>query len=300
MNAARQWDQFASPLLDCVPADQVLIVDSSSSDGTADLARTSGFRVEQVPRHAFNHGGTRQWAAGLVPEADILVFLTQDAVLASSQMIALLLEPFRDSAVAISYGRQLPRPGARPIEAHARLFNYPATSALHTLDSRAHLGFKSIFVSNSFAAYRRTALEAAGGFPSDVILGEDTVTAARLLLLGWKIAYVSDALVYHSHDYTIAQEFRRYFDVGVLHSRQSWLLREFGGASGEGGRFVRSELAYLMTHQPFAIPSALLRTAAKLVGYRLGRLEHHLPTGLKQTLSMHRSFWGRGGRGERD
>ncbi len=269
----------------------MLIVDSSSSDTTADLARSCGFRVVQVPRQEFNHGGTRQWAASLVPQADILVFLTQDAVLAGNRMIDLLLQPFADSTVAISYGRQLPRPAAGPIEAHARLFNYPAVSAVHTLEARIRLGFKSIFVSNSFAAYRRTALEATGGFPTDVIFGEDTVTAARLLLQGWKIAYASDAQVFHSHDYTITQEFKRYFDVGVLHARESWLLREFGAASEEGSRFVRSELAYLKANSPLTIPSALLRTAAKLLGYRLGRAENHLSLRIKQKLSMHRSFW---------
>jgi rhamnosyltransferase len=159
------------------------------------------------------------------------------------------------------------------------------------LGDRERLGFKTIFISNSFAAYRRTALMEGGGFPKDVIFGEDTITAAKLLLGGWKIAYVAEAKVYHSHSYTWTQDFKRYFDIGVLHARESWLLEEFGGAGGEGGRFVRSELSYLWPRYWWLIPSALIRTALKLVGYRLGRIEKKLSLRWKRRLSMHRRFW---------
>jgi rhamnosyltransferase len=69
---------------------------------------------------------------------------------------------------------------------------------------------------------------AVAGFPEKLILGEDMVVAARMLQAGWSVAYVSDAQVYHSHGYTIAQEFKRYFDIGVMHQDQAWILQEFG------------------------------------------------------------------------
>jgi len=273
------------------PPEQVLIVDSSSADGTADLARTAGFRVHTITRESFNHGGTRQLAADLLPEVDILVYLTQDAFLASGDAIAELLKAFDDPAVGAAYGRQLPRVAATPIEAHARLFNYPAISGVRALSSRQDMGIKAIFISNSFAAYRRQSLIAVGGFQSDVIFGEDTIVAAKLLLAGWKIAYVAEAQVYHSHAYTWTQDFKRYFDIGVLHSRESWLLQEFGSTGGEGARFVRSELSYLWTRRWWDIPSALIRTALKLVGYRLGKMECKLSKKWKRDLSMYPGFW---------
>ena len=49
-----------------VPAEPLLIIDSSSSDGTADLARSLGAQVEVIAKSAFNHGGTRNRAATLV------------------------------------------------------------------------------------------------------------------------------------------------------------------------------------------------------------------------------------------
>jgi GT2 family glycosyltransferase len=291
LNAASEWRRFAPVLLACVRPEQVLILDSSSVDGTADLARAAGFRVHSIPRSEFNHGGTRQWAAAeLLPKAELLIFLTQDAILADPGALDALLVPFSDPKVAAAFGRQLPRPEAGPIEAHARFFNYPSQSSIRTLESREALGFKAIFFSNSFAAYRREALMEVGGFPPNVIFGEDTITVAKFLLTGWKIAYVAEAKAYHSHSYNWLQDFKRYFDIGVLHSRESWLLREFGQTSGEGRRFVVSELGYLR-RSFWLVPSALIRTALKLLGYRLGRLERRLSTGWKRRLSMHSGYW---------
>lgn len=292
LNAALDWPKFSSALLSCATPDRVLIVDSSSTDETANLARAAGFNVCSIPLSQFNHGGTRQLATELLPDAEILVYLTQDAILQGPAELANLLAAFDDGSVAAAYGRQLPRLGAGPMEAHARYFNYSSQSSLRDLADRKRFGFKTIFISNSFAAYRREALMAVGGFPRDVIFGEDTITAARLLLSGWKIAYVAEAKVYHSHSYTWIQDFKRYFDIGVLHVRESWLLTEFGGAGGEGTRFVRSELNYLWPKYWWLIPSALIRTALKLVGYRLGRIERRLSSGLKRRLSMHHRFWG--------
>jgi rhamnosyltransferase len=227
----------------------------------------------------------------LSPEAEIFLFMTQDAVIADASAINCLVSAFADQGVAAAFGRQLPRPGATPIEAHARLFNYPPKSAVRSLADRKNVGLKAIFISNSFAAYRRDALVSVGGFAQGVIFGEDTVTAAKLLLSGQKIAYVAEAQVYHSHSYTLMQEFKRYFDIGVLHARESWLLEEFGGAGGEGGRFVRSEIRFLWPRHANYLASALIRTAAKFLGYQLGRHENKLGRNLKRKLSMHRAFW---------
>jgi len=291
LNASREWEAFREVLLQNVAADDVIVIDSASTDGTADIVSRDSVRVCSIKRSEFDHGGTRQLALDLAPKADVFVYLTQDALLAGEDHVLQLLRAFDDPSVGAAFGRQLPRRNASPIEAHARLFNYSTRSGLRTLSDKATLGFKAIFISNSFAAYRRTALEAVGGFPRDTIFGEDTITAAKLLKAGWKIAYVAEAQVYHSHSYTWRQEFRRYFDIGVLHSREHWLIEEFGGASGEGARFVRSELRSLWPKHWWLIPSALIRTALKLVGYKLGKMESHLPVALKRSISMNRGYW---------
>ena len=292
LNAAESWDDLAAAIKrQTCTVDEVVIIDSQSSDSTAMLARASGFRVCSIRRSDFDHGGTRQMAVEMLPNADIVIYLTQDAILSSTEALSTLVAAFRDPSVAVAYGRQLPRSGAGAIEAHARLFNYPRQSAVRELRDKDQLGFKTIFVSDSFAAYRSSALMEVGGFPANTIFGEDTITAGRLLLAGYKIAYVAEAAVYHSHAHTRAQEFKRYFDIGVLHNREYWLLECFGGASGEGGRFVASELNYLLHQDALKIPDAILRTALKYAGYRFGRAENKLSLALKRRLGMNSKYW---------
>jgi rhamnosyltransferase len=217
--------------------------------------------------------------------------MTQDALLGNADALQSLLSAFDDPSVACAYGRQLPHADATPIAAHARIFNYSETSHSISFADQPQLGIKTCFLSNSFAAYRLPDLLAVGGFPADVILGEDMAVAARLLMAGKRIAYVANACVYHSHNYSPMQELRRYFDVGVFHARSPWLLRSFGGARGEGIRFVRSELSYLWQCAPTLIPSAVLRTLVKWLGYKLGRYESKLPLFIKRICSMHKGYW---------
>ena len=91
LNAAKDWPQFAPALLTCVRPEQVLVIDSESTDGTVKLAQAVGFQVCSVARAEFNHGGTRQMAAEKLPNTEILVYVTQDAVLAGPDALASLL-----------------------------------------------------------------------------------------------------------------------------------------------------------------------------------------------------------------
>ena len=269
-----------------------VVVDSASTDGTNFAALPKGWQLLPIVAADFNHGRSRNLGLQHMPAGtDVVVFMTQDAILAGPGAVQALLSAFDDPSVACAYGRQLPHSDASPLAAYARLFNYPVTSRVVSLEDKACLGLKACFLSNSFAAYRVADLQAIGGFATDVILGEDMSAAARLLLAGKRSAYVAEACVYHSHNYSLAQEFRRYFDTGVFHARSHWLLEEFGSANGEGLRFVSSELHYLSKYAPYSIPYAILHTLAKWVGYKLGRLEAYLPMKIKVICSMHKGYW---------
>lgn len=292
LNAGSLWQSWLKAYLQQTrKPDCLLVIDSSSGDNTAGLARAQGFEVQIIPKSEFNHGGTRQSGVNRLAEVDIIVFLTQDALLASPDAIERLLAVFDDQQVGAAYGRQLPHRNAGPIAAHARLFNYPAESQLRGLEDRSRFGIKTAFISNSFAAYRRDALIQVGGFPVDTIMNEDTYVAGKMLVSGWKIAYCADAQVFHSHNYGFLDEFKRYFDIGVFHTHTAWLQKTFGGASGEGLRFVLSEMFYLMKHAPWLIPSAVLRTGLKWLGFKLGSLHPGLPLAILRCFSLHKTYW---------
>ncbi len=290
-NASSHWKQLQAALdRQGIAKDQVLIVDSSSTDNTAALVKRAGYSLKVIPQEQFQHGATRQLALAQLPWAEILVYLTQDAV-PGKNAISTLIKAFDDAEVGAAYGRQLPRPEADAIETHARLFNYPPVSAVRNFASREQLGFRAAFFSNSFAAYRRSALEAVGGFPTDTIVSEEVTVVARMLIEGWKVAYQADATAVHSHPFTVRKEFSRYFDIGVHHGRTGWLIEQFGGAGGEGLKFVASEMRFLAKHKATLIPLAVVRSATKWWAYKFGVHEQHLPLWFKKSISGQPNYW---------
>jgi rhamnosyltransferase len=278
--------------LQTVQPDEVLVVDSSSDDDTVEIAREYGAVVSVIPQQSFDHGGTRTDIARAA-KGELLVFFTQDALPATRDALEKLLEPFAGNPdLAVCYGRQLAGKEAGWAAASLRLFNYPPHSCLRGFADRGQYGLKTIFVSNSFAAYRKSILSEVGYFKNGLIFGEDTCTVGRLLERGYRIAYVSEAKVYHSHNYTLAEEFRRSFDTGVLHTTEKWLLDTYGHAEGVGLKFIQSQLSTLIRQKKYSLVfDVLLRAAAKYSGYRLGRLFRKIPAACIPYLSMHKSWW---------
>jgi rhamnosyltransferase len=292
LNAGTRWrDCLEAIRVQTLNPNRRLVVDSASTDQTVAEAQAAGFEVVPIERSQFNHGGTRQWAVEYLDGCEVIVFLTQDAILASQDALGELVRCFEDPTVAVAYGRQLPHRWATPIEAHARLFNYGATTLKKDSVLARRLGTRAFFCSNSFAAYRRSTLLELGGFRRDLILEEDAEYAARAINAGYANMYCATSLAHHSHDYTLSEQLARYFDIGVFDARNAWLREEFGSHSGEGWRFIKSEFRYLAQHAPWQIPKAWSRAAAKFLGYRIGRIERWLPARLKRRISMSPWYW---------
>jgi rhamnosyltransferase len=250
--------------------------------------------VQSIDPGSFDHGGTRTMA-GSMASGEILVYLTQDVLPASADMTANLTAPLRESEdIWLSYGRQLPSFQATEIAAHLREFNYPAESQVRSFADREKYGFRTVFVSNSCAAYRHQRLAEIGYFESNLIFGEDSCAAGRLLAKGGRIAYSADAAVYHSHNYSWSEDFHRYFDIGVFHQSQSWLLESYGGAGGRGLDYIRSGFTYLRRRRSYGmIGDFMVRVGVKFLGYRLGRIHRRLPVSVATQLSMNKSWWER-------
>ena len=273
LNAGEQFKTLLEQLVAQSLTTKKLIVDSESTDNTAQLAKNFGIEVLTIPRKTFNHGATRQLALERILPLDVIIFLTQDVLLHDNESLARLVEVFsNDSTVGMSYGRQLPHKNATNEAAILRQFNYPAENQLRSFDDRKIYGIKTAFASNSFAAYRVAALQSVGGFPTNVPLCEDMYVAAKMLIDGWKIFYAASAQVYHSHNYTAAQEFRRYVQIGKFHAQESWIRENFGSAEGAGKKFVLMKLSLLAKKNPLDCVGAIFRDAAKFLGYRVGRL----------------------------
>lgn len=291
-NAGQLWSSWIKGIQSqSVQAGRYLVIDSASTDGTAEQAIAAGFDVFSIDPADFNHGGTRQLAAQLCPDARFIVYLTQDAILEQADSLQHLLAAMEDDSVAMAYGRHIPRDDASLLECHARSFTYPPVSSSRSRHDFAKLGFRAAFSSDVYACYRVSALRSVGGFPEKVIVSEDSYVTACLLLAGWKTVYSARSKVRHSHQYSLLQVFRRYFDVGVFHANEAALLESIGKPDKEAGVYVRSLIRYLNQHRKLLLPFAALQTLVKLMGFRLGKRHKSLSNHLCKMISLQKAYW---------
>ena len=270
---------------------ELMIIDSSSRDKTVDIAKKYTDNVIVIPQNEFDHGGTRAKAAQLA-KGEILVFLTQDALPYDAYTIENIVKVFENEKIGAAYGRQLSYDDTNLFGKHLRQFNYGEQSYIRSKKDIEKYGLKTAFLSDSFAAYKKSALESIGWFKDGLILGEDTYAGAKLILSGYSLAYVAEAKVYHSHSYTVGEEFKRYFDIGVFHQSESWILEEFGKAEGEGMKYIQSEINYLLANGAwYLLPEFFVRNAMKYTGYKLGQNYKKLPKWVIKKISMHHRWW---------
>ncbi|MCU0349773.1 MAG: glycosyltransferase family 2 protein, partial [Flavobacterium sp.] len=108
-NAGKIWNNLINSVnQQNLKLEKKLIIDSESLDDTVKIASDNGFQTIKIDKKEFNHGGTRNKGIELLKDNDIIIFLTQDVILANTQSLENLLRPFEDSKVACVYGRQLP------------------------------------------------------------------------------------------------------------------------------------------------------------------------------------------------
>jgi len=267
---------------------RILVVNSDSRDGTVEVARDLGAEVLVVPRRAFNHGTTRELARRHLG-TPVVVMLTPD-VRPYPDMLEKLVAPILRGEAAVAYARQLPRREADPIERFGRLFAFPEEGGVRDLASYRSMGTATHYCSNACAAWWQPALDEVGGFPATLV-SEETVTVVRLLERGHRIAYVADALCEHSHPTSLLGDFRRQFDVGWTRSLHARELLARGGDEGRGMAYLRGLLAHLAREAPHLLPYALLHTALRYAGYRLGRAALSWPPRLCRLFSSQDYFW---------
>lgn len=268
---------------------RILVVDSSSSDGTIDIAHRYGTETVVIPQSDFNHGTTREFARKHL-NTDIICMFTQDAYLTDKDSLAHLVKPIIEKRASISYARQIPHEGAGFFEAFARQYNYPSASHVRGIDDVKHYGVYTFFCSDSCAAYSNQALEEIGGF-EEVLLGEDTVATAKMLRRGHKIAYVAEARVKHSHRYSLLEEFQRHFDTGLARSWYSELLRCEGGDVRRGFGYAKALIVQLARQRPHLLPYACAHLLSKWAGYKIGNRSTRAPTWFKRALSSQKFYW---------
>ncbi len=287
--AGRLLDGCLPPFLASPLRPRVLVVDSGSDDDTVARARALGAEVRVIPRETFNHGLTRE-AARRWLGTEIAVMVTPDVRPTGIEVLERLVAPILRGEAAVAYARQIARPDADPVERFGRDFAFPPEGGIRDRGSWARMGTAAHYCSDACCAWWQPALDAVGGFPPTLV-SEETVAVVRLLERGYRVAYVAEAVVVHSHPSRLLADFRRQFDVGLTRTLHARELLARGGDEDRGRAYLRGLLARLAREEPAWIPYALLHTALRYAGYRLGRTAARWPRGLAARFSGQDYFW---------
>ncbi len=249
--------------------------------------------IRHISRREFNHGRTRNKGAKR-STAPFMIFMTQDAIPADGKLTQSLLSVMEeDEDCAVSYARQLPGEKSDILERFNRSFNYPDVPRVQSLQTLEELGIKTYFCSDACACYRKSVFEKLGGFIDFTIFNEDMIYAHKAVNSGYKIYYVPEARVYHSHNYTILQQFRRNFDLGVSQADHPEVFDQVSSEK-EGGRLVKECLSYLAENRAMHMaPYFFAMCAARYLGYRKGKNYKKLSRKTIWKYTANRDYWAR-------
>jgi GT2 family glycosyltransferase len=282
---------------------ELLICDSGSSDPTVAVARSHGARVIEIEPAAFSHGATRNLLMTEAQGAHV-AFLTQDAIPADDGWLGTLLAAFElEPEVALAFGPYRPSPAASAVVARELRTWFTGLSPSGTprldrlgagetaLPARELFGPRSYFT-DANGCVSRSAWERVPF--RRIAYAEDHALAIDMLRAGYAKAYMPEAAVIHSHEYSLAGWLRRSFDearaIDEVYGYRAaadpaTMWRNLRGNVGADWRRARGEG---VTAQVAALTGSTLHHSARIAGGVLGARAERLPGGVSRRLSLER------------
>jgi rhamnosyltransferase len=271
------------------PPDEIVIIDSGSTDDTIRLAEAQP-NVRLVSIESFTHGGARNLGARFA-RGRFVVFLSQDARPQGDDWLERLLSSFLDEGVVAAFSRQVPYASASPMERFFLQVWFPPGAPVRRDGSAGTDRLEKVFFSNVSAAYRRSALLDMP-FDEGLIMAEDQDWARTALRGRGATVYRPDSAVLHSHDYDLSTVLRRYFDTAYAFSR-IFPDHGLGNSMSLGLRYLAREVPHMCRRHPARLPYYAAYTTCKVMGVVLGHFAETLPVALVRKLSLHRDHWRR-------
>lgn len=198
---------------------ELLNVDSGSTDGTLEIIKRFPTKLTQIEPEQYDPGTVLNTMTGKAT-GELVVFLNSDATPVDDHWLENLVRAFEDKTVVVTYGRQLPRKDAYDLVAFDYERAYPADPDPKISED---------FISFASAAFRRRIWEKFRFYEGG--LSEDYAWANVLIENGYRVTYVPDSMVYHSHNLNTRNLFRKeFFQNGVamvyVKNQQANLMKE--------------------------------------------------------------------------
>lgn len=274
-----------------VPPQKVIFMETESDVALPNVSKVGPFEVVTLQPEEFDHAGTRNQGSkkGF---SDYVLLMTQDAIPRDEYFIENMLAGFLvDPKVKATYARQIPKKDCKPIERLTRSYNYPRESFLSKAEDIEKKGIKTFFMSDVACMYERATFERLGGFSAPAVFNEDMLFAHRLITAGFAVYYNGDACVYHSHNLSLKDYFKRNFDLGASQAMHPEVFETISSES-EGKKMVKEVIKKLFsTGRWYLVPLFILQCGAKYLGFKMGKKYDQYSIEKRRKLSSNPYFW---------
>lgn len=187
---------------------EVVLVDSGSTDGTLEIAARHAVKIVHIKKSDFTYG--RSLNLGCAAAAgDIFTLISGHCIPTNSAWLKSLVKPLLDGIASCTYGRQLARDTTKFSERQLFSKYFPNYSKI------VQDGF---FCNNANAAITREVW-CRFGYNEQLTGLEDMHLARQICESGGRIAYISEAAVFHIHDESWRQ-------VRVRYEREALALQQ--------------------------------------------------------------------------
>jgi rhamnosyltransferase len=245
---------------------RLLAIDNASTDGTREMVAGAADAVVDIPDGAYVPGPVLNLGMERT-DGELVVFLNADCTPADDRWLERLLDGMRDDNVAAAFSRQRPRTDCLPLLARDTEDTFG--------DGTAQARWRHCF--SMAASVIRRSVWTAQPFDETLQYSEDIDWTWRARRRGWSVRYVPTSAVFHSHNYTLRQSWRRHLGEGRAEAQifdwtrwdRSWLRYVLLPLS----RRVIADWRYCVARRDWrsALGSPLLR-GAQLLGRRRGFL----------------------------
>lgn len=219
----------------------------------------------------FSHSLTREQEA-YKSNADILVFITQDVIIEKKDWLCNLTKGIEYGQVDACYSRQLCNNNS--IEKYTRESNYPNNSKIVSKEDIKELGLKAFFFSDASSAIKRETFVKLNGYDGKILpTNEDMYIAYKLIMNDYKIKYCADSEVIHSHNFTLKQQYKRYYDTGVFFKQNDYLNKY--KVNRTGGNLAKYILKRACQDKNWKVLIKFIpNMAARFIGMKMGKLSN--------------------------
>lgn len=180
---------------------ELIVIDSGSTDGSVELIRAAKpAHFIQIKHEDYNPSRVMNYGMELA-RSEFGIFLNADATPQGGGWLRPLVMALQDPQVAAVFGRQIPRPDCQAVYAHdyERCFG-PKRESTHW----------DHFFSMVSSGLRKD-IWSRRGFLEKMQYSEDDEYTRWCHAEGFRIVYVPESVVMHSHNYTPQQAYKRSF-----------------------------------------------------------------------------------------